>query len=136
MHSPLRIVGLVCRVACSVRLMRSSFAAFSAQAALHGQLARLEWAIEKARWARIAVAGLLAFASALCLLLVIGAIALLWAWQTPYRAGVCVAVVLGYAVLLMLCLRSLQSSIRAGAESFSATRVEIAADIAMLKASL
>jgi uncharacterized membrane protein YqjE len=116
--------------------MRSSFAAFSAQAALHGQLARLEWAVETARWARMAVAGLLAFASALCLLLAIGAVALLWFWNTQYRVGGCVAVVLGYAVLLMVCLRSLQNSIREGANSFSATRVEIAADIALLKANL
>ncbi len=118
------------------RLLRSAGGALLAQAALHSQLARVEWAEEKIRLTRIAIAAILAVLSALCLLLLGSLIVLALSWNTPYQIAVVVAVLLAYVILLAVCSRILIRQIALGALSFAATREEIAADLAMLKARL
>ncbi len=119
-----------------IRLLRSAGGALLAQAALHGQLARVEWAEEKIRLTRIAIAAILAFISALCLLLLSSVVALALSWNTPYQLAVISAVLLVYVVLLVVSVRILKQQIALGALSFAATREEVAADLALLKAKL
>lgn len=116
------------------RLLRSAGGALGAQMALHGQLAQLEWAIEKARWVKIAIAAFVLISTLFCLLLLSGIVVLALAWQTPYRLHV-VACVLGiYALIAGLSLRSLSVQFALGASAFKATREEVMADIDMLRA--
>ena len=119
-----------------MRLLRSAGGALFAQAALHSQLARVEWAEEKIRLTRIAIAAILGVLSALCLLLLGSVIALGLSWNTPYQFAVISAVLLLYLLLLAVSARILTQQIALGAFTFAATREEIAADLAMLKARL
>ena len=57
----------------ALRIVRSAGKAILAQAALHGQLARVEWAQEKDRLAKMLVIALLGFAAVLCVMLFTGA---------------------------------------------------------------
>jgi uncharacterized membrane protein YqjE len=120
----------------AIRLLRSAGGALLAQAALHAKLASVEWAEEKARLVRIAIAAVLGIISAFCLILLGGIVAIALSWNTPYQtAGV--ASVLGfYALIAIASGVSLKRQITLGAMSFAATREEIAADLAMFKAKL
>ena len=120
----------------ALRLLRSAGGALFAQAALHSQLARVEWAEEKIRLTRIAVAALVGLVSAICLLLLGSLIALALSWNTPYQIPVTAAVLAFYLLVFLFAVRTLYRQIALGALSFAATREEIAADIALLKAKL
>ena len=120
----------------ALRLLRSAGGALFAQAALHSQLARVEWAEEKIRLTRIAVAALVGLVSAICLLLLGSLIALALSWNTPYQIPVTAAVLALYLLVFLFAVRTLSRQIALGALSFAATREEIAADIALLKAKL
>lgn len=120
----------------ALRLLRSAGGALCAQAELHSQLARVEWAEEKIRLARLAIAALAALVSAICLLLLGSLIALALSWNTPYQTPAVAAVLVFYVVLLLCAVRVLTKQIALGALSFAATREEISADLAMLKAKL
>lgn len=119
-----------------LRLFRSAGAALMAQAALHGKLAGIEWAEEKSRLARLAIAAILAFVSASCFILLSGIVAIALSWNTPYQIAVIAGVLLFYALIVLLAGISLTRQIALGAHSFAATREEIAADLAMLKGKL
>ena len=119
-----------------IRLLRSAGGALLAQAALHSQLARVEWAEEKTRLTRIAIAAILGLLSALCLLLLSSLIVLALSWNTQYQLAVIAGVLLVYVLLLAVSARMLTQQIALGASTFAATREEIAADLAMLKARL
>ena len=119
-----------------MRLLRSAGGAVFAQAALHGQLARVEWAEEKIRLTRMVVAAILIVVSAFCLLLLGSMVVLALSWNTPYQLAVIVGVLLFYLILFVVAMFVLKQQMALGALSFAATREEIAADIAMLKAKL
>ena len=120
----------------AIRLLRSAGGALFAQAALHGQLARVEWAEEKVRLTRIVIAGILMVVSAFCLLLLGSMVVLALSWNTPYQLAVISGVLLIYLILFAVAMYVLKQQVARGALSFAATREEIAADIAMLKAKL
>ncbi len=119
-----------------MRLLRSAGGAVFAQAALHGQLARVEWAEEKIRLTRMVIAAVLIVVSAFCLLLLGSMVVLALSWNTPYQLAVIVGVLLFYLILFVVAMFVLKQQMALGALSFAATREEIAADIAMLKAKL
>jgi uncharacterized membrane protein YqjE len=120
----------------AIALLHSAGSALSAQASLHAQLAKVEWAEEKVRITRIVVAGVIGFMSVHCLLLSVGMIALVLSWRTPYQLPVMLAVLLGYLILCALAIYVLSRLAASGTNSFAATRQEIAADLAMLRAKL
>ena len=119
-----------------MRLLRSAGGALFAQAALHGQLARVEWAEEKIRLTRIIIAAILLLVSAFCLLLLGSMVVLALSWNTPYQLAAIAGVLLFYFILFVVAMFVLKQQVALGALSFAATREEIAADIAMLKAKL
>lgn len=120
----------------ALRLLRSAGGALFAQAALHSQLARVEWAEEKIRLTRIAIAAIVALVSTICLLLLGSFVVLALSWNTPFQIHVIVGVLVVYVVAILLSIRALMQQIALGALSFAATREEIAADLALLKAKL
>ncbi len=120
----------------ALRLLRSAGGALFAQAALHSQLARVEWAEEKIRLTRIAIAALVGLVSAICLLLLGSLVAMALSWNTPYQIPVTSTVLVIYLLIFLVAVRTLTRQVALGALSFAATREEIAADIALLKAKL
>jgi len=119
-----------------LRLLRSAGGALLAQSALHAELASIEWAEEKLRLARIATAAMLAVLGASCFLLLSGVVVIAIYWQSAYQIAVTAGVLLFYAVIAVAGVISLKRQIALGALTFAATREEIAADLAMLKAKL
>ena len=57
-------------------------------------------------------------------------------WNTPYQLAAIAGVLLFYFILFVVAMFVLKQQVALGALSFAATREEIAADIAMLKAKL
>ena len=119
-----------------VRLLRSAGAALLTQAALHGQLARVEWEEEKTRLLGMAIAALLCFAGLLCLLLLAGALVLAFSWNTPYRVPAALALVAAYGLIFGFAWRRLRLLSARSNQAFAATREELAADLALLKEKL
>jgi uncharacterized membrane protein YqjE len=117
-------------------LLRSAGSAFAAQAGLHAQLAKVEWAEEKVRITRMLIASFIGLLSVQCLLMSVGLVALMLSWRTPYQLPVMLAVLLGYLILCALAIYVLIRLAALGTKSFAATRQEIAADLAMLRATL
>jgi uncharacterized membrane protein YqjE len=120
----------------AIALLRSAGSAIGAQASLHAKLARVEWAEEKVRITRLVIAAIVCTVSAVCLLMSIGMIALALSWGTPFALPVMAAVVLFYLAMGVFSALVLKRQIALGALSFAATRQEIAADLALIRAKL
>jgi uncharacterized membrane protein YqjE len=106
------------------------------QATLHGELARIEWAAEKQRLLRRLALLAVGFALASCALLALGALALVLAWETPWRVTVAVALPLVYGSLAALAAWRLKVDAANATPAFAATRQELAADLALLRSRL
>jgi uncharacterized membrane protein YqjE len=119
-----------------VRMLRSAGAALFTQAAMHGQLARIEWADEKARLLQMLVAGLVGFAGLLCVMLFAGGLVLAFSWDTAYRIQAAIALVVAYGLITGFAWSRLKALSARGNQSFAATREELAADLALLKSKL
>ena len=120
----------------AIRLLRSAGGALMAQAALHAKLAGVEWAEEKARLARVVLAAVIGIVSAFCLIFLGGMVAIAMCWNTPYQTVGVSCVLAFYALIAVASGISLKRQIALGAQSFAATREEIAADLAMIKDKL
>lgn len=119
-----------------LRLLRSAGRALLAQTALHGQLARVEWAEERNRLLQMLLATLLGFACALTLLLLCSTLVLVLSWATPYRIPALLGLLLVHGLGCVIAWRRFQALAARSSESFAATRAELAADIALLKSRL
>lgn len=106
-----------------------------AQAALHGQLARIEWAEQKARLLKMLVATLLGYASLLCVMLLVGALALAFSWDTEYRIPTVLALIAIYGLGAALAWRKFRALSALSSQAFAATREELAADLAVLRSN-
>lgn len=120
----------------ALRLLRSAGAALLAQAMLHGQLARVEWAEEKARLLRMLAMALLGFACLLCTLLFAGAVLLAACWDTPYRVPAALLLLGLYGLGVSTAWRRFRKLSALSESSFAATRDELASDLALLKSRL
>jgi uncharacterized membrane protein YqjE len=120
----------------AIRLLRSAGGALFAQAALHAQLAKVEWAEEKARLSKLALAAALAFICVHCTLLLTGALVLAASWSTAYRVHAITAVMAVYVLGIVATSSWLITLSRLGSQAFAATRAEVAADVALLRSRL
>jgi uncharacterized membrane protein YqjE len=120
----------------ALRIVRSAGQALLTQAALHGQLARIEWAQEKRRLLAMFVALLLGFACLLCVMISVGALVLAMYWNTAYRIPAIAALIALYALGTLLAWRRFQVLAARSDQSFAATREELEADMALLKSRL
>jgi uncharacterized membrane protein YqjE len=120
----------------ALRLMRSAGRALLGQAGLYGQLARLEWVEEKSRLVKMLAAGIVVFACLLCFMLFAGLLVLALSWNTPYFIAAIVLMIAVYAAGLGIAFKLLRAQASLGAQSFTATREELAADVALIKSKL
>jgi uncharacterized membrane protein YqjE len=119
-----------------LRLLRSAGGALLAQAALHGQLARVEWKVEKQRLLKLCCASLLGFACLLCAMLFLGVAVLAYSWETAYRFHTLAALIVVYGIGVCIALRYMQKFLALGDQAFAATRAELAADAALIRSTL
>lgn len=120
----------------ALRILRSASSALFAQAALHGQLAKVEWAQEKNRLLKMLVVILAGFACLLCLMLFGGAFMLAISWETVFRIPVAVALLVCYALGIATACYCFGRLALSGEQAFAATREEIAVDIALIRSKL
>ena len=119
-----------------VRLMRSAGGAIFAQASLHSQLARVEWAEEKTRLMNMAIAALSGFVFLLCFMIFIGVLVIAFTWETQFRiAGLSVMTAI-YAAGAFFAFQRFTKLAALSNQAFAATRKEVAADIALIKSRL
>lgn len=120
----------------ALRLLRSAGSALSGQAALHGQLMRVEWEEEKSRLLQMLAMMILAFICGLCIFIFIGVLALAASWDTAYRVHSLVALIVVYALGVGLAYYKIRQLAARSSQAFIATREELAADIALIKSKL
>ena len=116
-----------------IRILLLAGGPLVAQAALHGQLARIEWAEQKIRLLKMLVATLLGYASLLCVMLLVGALALAFSWDTEYRIPTVLALIAIHGLGAALAWRKFRALSALGSQAFAATREELAADLAVLR---
>ena len=123
-------------VSALVRIARSAGGALLVQSGLHLELRQVEWQETRIRLLKMLGAALLGFACLLCLMLALGALLLAVSWPTPWRIAAVVALIVVYAIGAVLAWRQFQSQSALGASGFAASRAELAADLALLRAQL
>lgn len=119
-----------------IRILGSAGSALLAQAALHGQLAKVEWAEEKNRLLQMLLIILLGFACVLCLMLLLGAVVLLVSWTSVWFIPALLALMALYGAGFVFAWRRFQALSARGGLAFAATREELAADLALIKSKL
>ncbi|MGA2564900.1 MAG: hypothetical protein ABSF96_15210 [Steroidobacteraceae bacterium] len=117
-------------------MLQSAGGALFDQAILHGKLAQIEWALEKARLLRLLGTALLGYAFLSCALIFSGALVLACCWDTAYRIPAATALALLFALATAVSWRRFQALCALSDESFAGTRVELAADLALLRSRL
>ena len=120
----------------AIHILRAAGGVLFAQAALYGQLARVDWAEEKSRLLKMLVITLLGFACLLCVMLFVGALVLAFSWETAYRIPAVMALIAVYGIGTSIAWRRLQALSVLGGQAFAATREELAADIALIRSKL
>jgi uncharacterized membrane protein YqjE len=120
----------------AIRLLRPVAGALFDQLALHGQLAQLEWREEKSRLLKMLLGAVLGFVCLLGVVLSVGALVLALCWDTRYRIAAAAALVGLYGLGTGLAWRRVAAQSALSRQSFAATRVELAADLALLRSHL
>jgi len=124
------------RTAEVLRILRTAGGSLLLQAALYGQLLRVEWAEEKSRLLKLIMATLLGFVCLLGLLAALGALLLALFWDTPYRIAAVSVLLALYGLGMALAWRLFSSQAALSSRSFAATRSELAADLELLRSQL
>ncbi len=106
------------------------------QLELHGRLFKVEWLQEKNRIQQIICIASLGFALLLCCLLSVGFFVIAATWASEYRLLAIAMVCACYLTGLIFCWIRFNTLAAKGAESFSATREEFSADIALIRSQL
>jgi len=117
----------------ALRILRVAGGGLFSQAALHAQLAGVEWEEDKHRLLKMLAISLLGFACLLCTLLFAGGLALAAVWETIYRLPTLAALAILFGLGTLTAWRRFRALSMLGSQSFAATREELAADAAMLK---
>lgn len=120
----------------ALRILRSAGNTLVLQADLYKQLAKLEWAQEKDRLTRMALAIVVALVCFVGTLLFAGVLLLAVVWDTEYRIPTLIGLVVAYASGVAIALWRLKVLAQQGATAFAALRQELSADIALIKSQL
>lgn len=120
----------------AIRVLRSAGGALFDQAILHGELARIEWAQEKNRLLKMLASTLVGYMCLSCTLLFSGALVLAFCWDTVYRIPAATALPALYGLGAAVSWRRFQTLSALSGQSFAATRVELAADMVLLRSRL
>lgn len=100
---------------------------------LYGQLAGVEWKQEKRRLTGMLICLLLGFTFFFCLLFTLTSIVLMLSWDTQYRNWAMAALVGFYGLGVWFAWYRFRNLSDRGNQAFSATREELAMDIALLR---
>ncbi|MDP3848683.1 MAG: phage holin family protein [Pseudomonas sp.] len=119
-----------------LRLLRATGSAWLAQASLHGQLLRIEWAQEQQRLLSMLLMTLLGFSCLLCALLLLSALVLILSWDSELRIPVWIALIAFYSLGAGLAWWRFNRLSALGEQAFAATRTELNADLNLLKSKL
>ena len=119
-----------------IRLLRSAGGALCSQAGLYGQLAKVEWAEERRRLSKMLLSTLAVFIFLLCALLFFGVLVLALSWDTAYRIHSIVGLIAMYGIGMGFAWHRLKSLSALSAQSFAATREEMAVDLALIRSKL
>jgi uncharacterized membrane protein YqjE len=119
-----------------IYLLRSSGGELVSQIALHGQLAQVDWEEEKGRLSGMFVTALLGATFLHCVLLLVAAVALVATWDSLFGIPTLAAVFVFYLLGMLYAWRRFRKLAARSSEAFAATREEMRADIAFLRAKL
>lgn len=103
---------------------------------LHGQLVCVEWAEERQRLVQLVAVSLMGFIFLFCAILFIGIFAIALSWATDYRIHVIGAMFAIYVLGFCFCAYRVGLLAARSAETFAATREEVAADLALIRSRL
>lgn len=117
----------------ALHLLRMTAAAVATQAQLHFSLVRVELAAEKSRWMKLLATAALGLMCLLCVMLFAGALVIAISWDTPYRLLAIALLVLIYALGVIMAWHQANALMALGLKSFTATRDELAADLALFR---
>jgi Protein of unknown function (DUF1469). len=116
-----------------LRLAQASSPLFADHVEFLADLAGLEWRRESERLRQVLVVAVVLAVGGLLMLALLFALALAWSWATPWRPWVALAEVVVLALVLVWAGLRLRRLSAAGAEAFSATRAELARDLALFR---
>ena len=119
----------------AARILHAAGGALFAQGLLHAQLAGIEWEEEKNRLLKMLAIAVFGVACLLCTLLFAGGLVLAATWETAYRLPALAALVILSGAGAAVAWRRFQDCAALSRKSFMASRQELAADMALLKAS-
>jgi uncharacterized membrane protein YqjE len=100
---------------------------------LYGQLASVEWKVEKSRLTSMLISLMLGFTFFFSLLFALSSLVLMLSWDTQYRSWAMAALVCFYGLGVWFSWYRFRSLDNRGSQAFSDTREEIAIDIALLR---
>ena len=118
------------------RIVRSAGCALCTQANLYGKLVRIEWLEEKNRLMKMFLFGLIGFACMLCVMFFIGLLVVVLSWDSAYRILALCSVIVLYGLGIGIAWQRICAMSRLNSQSFSATREELATDLALIKSRL
>jgi uncharacterized membrane protein YqjE len=118
------------------QLLRSAARALLAQGALHAELFSLEWAEEKSRLLRMAVALLTGAMFLFCSLLSISATMLILSWGTQYQNAVLFGLVAFFVLGTVVAFMRLRSLASRAHKAFSGTLAEVGEDLTLIREKL
>lgn len=116
-----------------LHILRLAGAALFSQAALHGQLLRVEWAEEKSRLTSLAAVAAIGMACLLCMMMFAGGLIVALSWDSAYRIAAVVGVIVLYALGVVIAWYKVKALAAQGAQAFAATREELAADFEVFR---
>jgi uncharacterized membrane protein YqjE len=124
-----------CSALDALRILRSAGGSMLGQAALHAQLVQVEWAQEQRRLLQLLLVTLLGCTGLACVLLGGGGLLMALAWDTAMRVP-CALLLLGsYALGTWVAWRRFSALAKLGGQSFSASREQWSADLALFRSS-
>lgn len=116
------------------RRLMAARPAIANQVKLHGQLAHVEWEMEKARLVRMILSILLGQVFLLCILLFAGAWLLAAAWTSAYRNHAFASLILMFALGAVISWRRFKTTSALGGKAFAEFRRELTNDAHLLGA--
>jgi uncharacterized membrane protein YqjE len=120
----------------AVRILQSAGGALVDQLVLHGKLLRIEWALERERLLQMLGTALVGYTFLSCALLFSGALVLACCWDTVYRIPAATALVVLFALGTAVAWRRFRALCALSGQNFAGTRVELAADLMLLRSRL
>ena len=120
----------------AVRIVRSSGGLILDHIGMTLQLARIEWRAETVRLKRMAFAALAGSLLMALALVHVGLLAIVAAWDTPYRMHVAAGITLAYVIAALRARHQLRAAVAAPPGEFAGSIAELHKTIELLRSHL